>query len=86
MSVSGQTLVRVLYIRQAYLYVGSLSTSILRQPLYLIPGNMCVMRNTESVMVGLVYVTENGQTTRVVYCLTVPIELRLAVTCRFPTQ
>lgn len=42
------------------------------------------MCNTESVMVGLVYVTENGQTSRVIYCLILPIGLQAGTDMPFP--
>jgi hypothetical protein len=62
-----------------------LSNRAPRQPLY--PGArlLCRRWNTESVEIvtmGLVQASENGQTTRLVFCLTPP----MAMTCRFPSQ
>jgi len=57
----------------------------LRQPLYPDARLLCRRCNTESVeivAVGLVQTPKNGQTTRLVFCLTPP----MAVTCRFPSQ
>lgn len=84
MSISVQTIVKVLCSRHTYLYVGSptfhldLTINVILRPWYI-----CVMCNTETVMVGLIYVTESGQATRIVFWLD---RATLAVTCRFPSQ